>query len=140
MEEERAAGLRLGIVAGLLLYFAAGMAQLGRGDGERDHLFPFIAWNMFAAAPVRGPYYALVIRNGGRAYDPPRELGAAVGTDEQRRLDAVFMANSLAGAVAAGDAPRIAAARRAIEAKLLRAPWSYEVYEGTTRLASWSSP
>lgn len=139
MSESRALETRAAVAVGLAVYCVLGMAQLGRGDRERDHFFPFIPWNMFAYAPVRGPYYVLVVANAGRRFDPPRELGEAVAADEQRRLDVVMMANTLAGAVADGDAPRVEAARREIEARVLRAPWAYEVYEGKNRLASWSS-
>jgi len=139
MSEPRKIGLRAAIAAGLLVYLAAGLAQLGPGDGERDHIFPFISWNMFAYAPLRGPYYVLVTRNAGKSYDPPREIGEAVASDEQRRIDIVAMANTLAGSVADGDKPRVEAARREIEGRVLTAPWSYDVYEGKNRLATWSS-
>ena len=105
MSEPRKIGLRAAIAAGLLFYFVVGMSQIRAGDGERDHFFPFIAWNMFAYAPVRGPFFVLVTMDGGRALVPPRELGEAVGHDEQRRIDAVAMGNTLAEAVANGDKP-----------------------------------
>lgn len=139
MNDNRNLGLRAGIAVGLVAYLVIGMAQIGPGDGERDHFFPFIPWNMFAYAREHGPYFVMVTMDGGRRYDPPKELGEAVGKDEQRRIDAVAMGNTLAESVANGDKPRAEAARRAIESKLLKAPWAYEVYEGRNSLKSWSS-
>ena len=131
--------LRAAIAAGLLVYFAAGMAHLGPDDRERTHFFPFFAWNMFSFVPPQGPMHVVLTMNAGKRLTPPQALEDAVGARwPQKRDDASHMANTLAEAVLLGEMPRVEAARKAIESRLLTAPCEYEAYRDRERIGAFT--
>lgn len=122
--------LRAAIAAGLLAYFAVGMAQLGPDDRERTHLFPVIAWNMYSFVPPRGPFWLELRSDAGKKLEKPLPLEDYVARRwPQKRDDAAHMANTLCEAVALSEIPRVEAARKAIESRFLSAPCEYEAFE-----------
>lgn len=139
-EETRRLRLRAAVAAGLAGYLLAGMAQLARDDRQRRHLFPVFAWNMFAYAPVQAPFAVVLTRNDGRAVEPSLPIEDALSFASDRdRSDAAHTAHTLAESLAYGDAARLEAARRSLEARLLKPPFAYEVYEGDRRLGVFAS-